>query len=129
MGTDMSSHDQQHGNGAYERADAPFKTIAWLAGGLVVGVTLVSIAMVLLFDALDPLDRDARATAHPLAIEGAPPPPNLQPEPQLDLAEFRLRQAKLLSSYGWIDREAGVVRIPIDRAMDLVAERGLPVHK
>ena len=46
-----------------------------------------------------------------------------------ELAEFRLRQAKLLSSYGWVDREAGVVRIPIDRAMDLVAERGLPTRK
>jgi hypothetical protein len=125
----MSSHDSRHEGGAYERSDAPFKTIAWLASGLVVGVALVSLAMVLLFNALDPLERDARATAHPLAAVGAPPAPNLQPEPQLDLAEFRLRQAKLLSSYGWVDREAGVVRIPIDRAMDLVAERGLPTRK
>jgi hypothetical protein len=33
-----------------------------------------------------------------------------------------------LSSYGWVDREAGIVRIPIDRAMDLLAERGLPAR-
>jgi hypothetical protein len=125
----MSAHDSQDGSGAYERSDATFKTIAWLAGGLVVCVTLVAFAMKLLFAALDPIDADTNRAAHPLAIESAPPPPNLQAQPQLELAEFRLRQAKILSSYGWVDREAGIVRIPIDRAMDLVAERGLPVHK
>jgi hypothetical protein len=33
-----------------------------------------------------------------------------------------------LNSYGWIDKSAGVIRIPIDRAMDLLAQRGLPVR-
>ena len=64
-----------------------------------------------------------------LALESAPPPPNLQAQPQLDLAEFRARQAEILSSYGWVDRQAGIVRIPIERALDLVAERGLPTRK
>jgi len=125
----MSAHESRNCSGAYERSDATFKTIAWLTGGLVVGVALVALAMKALFGALDPLDSDAQQAAHPLAVESAPPPPNLQPQPQLELADFRLRQAKILSSYGWVDREAGIVRIPIDRAMDLIAERGLPVHK
>jgi hypothetical protein len=34
-----------------------------------------------------------------------------------------------LQSYGWIDQQKGVVRIPIERAMELTAERGLPVRK
>jgi hypothetical protein len=33
-----------------------------------------------------------------------------------------------LSEYGWVDRDAGIVRIPIDRAIDLLAERGLPAR-
>jgi hypothetical protein len=35
----------------------------------------------------------------------------------------------MLSSYGWLDRNAGVVRIPIDRAMKMTVERGLPVRQ
>jgi hypothetical protein len=46
--------------------------------------------------------------------------------PGLDLAAFRAKQETLATSYDWIDFEAGIVRIPIDRAMLLVAHRGLP---
>lgn len=42
-------------------------------------------------------------------------------------AALRAAETELLNTYGWIDQEAGVVRIPIDRAMELIAERGLPV--
>lgn len=55
-----------------------------------------------------------------------PPPPRLQQHPQQDLAELRRREEALLSTYGWIDRDAGVIRIPIDRAMQVMVEQGLP---
>ncbi len=54
------------------------------------------------------------------------PPPNLQNMPTLDLEAFRAREDFVLHSYGWVDKEAGVVRIPIDEAMRLLTERGLP---
>jgi hypothetical protein len=38
------------------------------------------------------------------------------------------RDKELLSTYGWVDRPAGVVRIPIDRAIDITLERGFPVR-
>jgi hypothetical protein len=38
----------------------------------------------------------------------------------------RLVGAELLEGYQWVDEQAGVVRIPIERAMELLAERGLP---
>ncbi|MCU0232152.1 MAG: hypothetical protein MUC67_12400 [Acidobacteria bacterium] len=41
-------------------------------------------------------------------------------EPNLDLKMVRAQQLELLNSYGWIDREKGVVRVPIDRAMEMV---------
>ena len=56
------------------------------------------------------------------------PYPRLQISPPLDLQEFRAREEIELNTYGWIDRTAGVVRIPIDRAMDLVLQRGFPVR-
>lgn len=52
--------------------------------------------------------------------------PVLQQAPQTDLAEWRQQQSVRLNTTGWVDREAGIVHIPIDRAMDLLVERGLP---
>lgn len=54
--------------------------------------------------------------------------PQLQIQPPVDLKQFRAHEEAELSSYGWIDRTAGVVRIPIARAMDLLLERGLPTR-
>ena len=39
-----------------------------------------------------------------------------------------MQEEQTLNSYGWVDQQAGVVRIPIDRAMDLLAQRGLPTR-
>jgi len=54
------------------------------------------------------------------------PQPQLQPDPVADYNVYRLSAGELLHSYGWVDQKAGIARIPIDKAMDLVAERGLP---
>jgi hypothetical protein len=72
--------------------------------------------------------REARRTAppHPLAAEAlapAPPEPRLQAHPRRDLEALRAEEDALLGAYGWVDREAGTVRIPIERAMELLAER------
>jgi hypothetical protein len=56
------------------------------------------------------------------------PEPRLQELPAQDLAEFNARQQAALHSYGWVEPAAGVVRIPIERAMELTLERGLPVR-
>ncbi len=45
-------------------------------------------------------------------------------DPSADLTVTRRRERERLSTYAWIDRQAGVVRIPIDRAMELLVERG-----
>jgi hypothetical protein len=54
-----------------------------------------------------------------------PPPPRLQERPDQDLQAFRAAEDQVLDTYGWVDKSRGVVRIPIDEAMKLVAERGL----
>ena len=52
--------------------------------------------------------------------------PLLQVEPGVDLQNMLRDQAPGLNEYRWADRPAGTVRLPIERAMDLIAERGLP---
>ena len=56
-----------------------------------------------------------------------PPGPQLQISAPVDLQAFRAREEEQLKSYGWVNRTAGVVRIPISRAMELVLQEGLPV--
>jgi hypothetical protein len=48
--------------------------------------------------------------------------------PEDDLAALRAQEDDQLNHYGWIDKKAGIVRIPIERAMELTAARGLPVR-
>jgi hypothetical protein len=58
-----------------------------------------------------------------------PPLPRLQSAPIGDLRDMRAAEDQILTGYGWVDQPHGVVRIPIDRAMDLLAQRGLPVRQ
>ena len=57
------------------------------------------------------------------------PRPQLQSDPVADNDVYRLSSKEVLDSYGWVDPKSGIARIPIDRAMDLVVERGLPWHQ
>ena len=93
---------------------------------------VVHVAILLLFNFFDSRARQQAAAAYPLATqqgERLPPEPRLQTEPREDLAALRTREDATLSSYGWVDRNAGVVRIPIDRAMELTLQRGLPARQ
>jgi hypothetical protein len=57
-----------------------------------------------------------------------PPSPRLQVAARAELQKYRDAQQEELTTYGWTDQHNGVVRIPIDRAMDLIIERGLPAR-
>ena len=57
-----------------------------------------------------------------------PPGPRLQTYAPLDLKRYRDGQNGILDSYGWVDPKAGIVRIPISRAMDLLLREGYPVR-
>jgi hypothetical protein len=59
----------------------------------------------------------------------SPPQPRLETAPVVDLRKIREAEDQSLTSYGWIDRKNGVVRIPIARAIDMLAERGLPARR
>jgi hypothetical protein len=57
-----------------------------------------------------------------------PPAPQLEITEPLDLARERAAEDKLLTTYGWVDRQHGTVRIPIERAIDMIAQQGLPAR-
>ena len=57
-----------------------------------------------------------------------PPQPRLQVMPEADIHDYWEREQEILKSYGWVDKQNGIVRIPIDQAMRLTLERGLPTR-
>ena len=74
--------------------------------------------------------REAARGSRPSSLiqqEGAtqPPTPRLQANPPAELRQMHEDEDAVLTTYGWVDPQHGVVRIPISRAMDLAAERGL----
>lgn len=75
-------------------------------------------------------DRDVATQQFPLAVgqEKEPPAPRLQTQPFKDVYLLKQGQRELLDSYGWTDKDGGIVHIPIDRAMQLLVERGLPTR-
>jgi hypothetical protein len=127
--TDASHHAPPTGQG-YEGNDVQLAPVLLFGLALVLITGMVFVLMSWLFNALN-----ARQAAHdvspsPLAQTrpAQPPAPRLQVAPLQELEQLRAAEDAALHSYGWLDQAAGVVRIPIDRAMDLLIERGLPVR-
>jgi len=99
-----------------------------------IAVVLMALAaaalMVALFRTLDRgagrMDEKLIAAAGLQRRESAPPPlPRLQIYPVKHWKDFQTAERERLTTYGWMDRGTGVVHIPIDRAIDLIAERGV----
>jgi len=59
----------------------------------------------------------------------ATPGPRLQVDANKDLRQMRAGEEAVLNSYGWVDKDAGIVKIPVDRAMEILAKKGLPARK
>jgi len=57
------------------------------------------------------------------------PQPRLQKDDVQEMNDLRIHEIETLGTYGWVDAQAGQARIPIERAMELTAERGLPVRQ
>jgi HAMP domain-containing protein len=119
------------GTSGYERRDASRRLVVIVGIGLVV---VTAVAMVLMRSLLGTLEKgEIRRQREPVSLAAGdadvePPAPRLEAVPGENLAALQVREQEILTSYGWADQENGSVRIPLDRAMELIVERGLPVH-
>jgi hypothetical protein len=133
MGTNDSSVEVRHPKVAYEHSDLePRLVLSFLVvlgcAGLVIHVVLWGA-----FRTLGAAQYIGHQTTNPIMtsneqlreVGGDPaltfPMPRLQPDPQADLNKFRLREEEQLNSYGWVDQNAGKIRIPIEKAIDIMA--------
>ena len=117
------------GNGdsfpGYEQSDADSSRLAQFAGALVLTVALVLPFLSWWYWRMEGTARRADA-ARPVGDIQLPPPPRLQVNAPEDLKVMEAEKTEELTTYGWVDRRQGVARIPIERAMELLATRGFP---
>jgi hypothetical protein len=116
-------------NPGYEKRDANLRILLhfgfWLA--VIIVVAFVGMNYTLdYFQRVQPLGPKASPLASDQRV--LPPSPRLQARPHQELSDYCRVQQQNLTSYGWVDQQNGVVQIPVDRAMELVLEQGLPVR-
>ncbi|MCC7265046.1 MAG: hypothetical protein IT369_21270 [Candidatus Latescibacteria bacterium] len=118
-------------NPGHETSDVyprPLVKTAGVMAGLVLFSILGMVALYKVFDHYLPKDDKPR---HPMADSRfVSTAPRLQPDPPALKEELRQVENQVLGSYDWTDKEKRLVRIPIDRAIELVAlQQKLPVFK
>ena len=123
-----TEHSEPSADVGYETTDVdPKILLAWVAG-LACMILLSVVAAWVFFDVLAGYAQRADPKISPLAVtdKGAPPEPRLVVNEPKDLASVRKEEDHILDSYDWVDKGRGLVRIPIARALELVAKEGLP---
>lgn len=118
----------QHGPEGYEHSDANVRSLVKLGVVLAILIAFVMAAMVPTYKFI--------AREHPQGPPASPfedqrrlpPQPVLQPHPATDLKRYCEMEQQELDTYGWVDQHNGLVRVPVDRAMDMVLQKGLPAR-
>jgi hypothetical protein len=115
---------------AHEESDINVRAIIWFVVVLATIVIVTDVAMWGMFRLLAHYERKNDPAVSPLFIPaGRPlPAPGLQTEPWTDLKKFRAEADQQLHSYGWVDEKSGVARIPIEKAKEMLLQKGIPVR-
>ena len=102
----------------------------WAVGKFAIGLVVVCVVSIgLLFGLLKFFQsREETSVANTVEPTKLFPQPQLQKTPIPDLKAIRAEEDKLLNGYAWVDQPKGVVRIPVDRAIEVLAQRGLPTR-
>jgi hypothetical protein len=126
QGTGQGDHDARRFDQEIES-----RPIVWFTVTLLI-VTVISMALMVLmehlfvsYDAAHETSKPALSSEIQNQEQLGPPGPQLQADPNRDFQEMRRRETDLLGTYGWVDQSQGVIRIPIERAITMLAEKHL----
>lgn len=136
MSTEHHGTDHEYGptppGAKYEHTDIDvsvgYKFGLWLGISMLISIGIVT-GVFKLFESQQ-TSANALAQKYPLAVgqHKEPPTPHLQSQPFKDVYMLRQAEAEKLGSYGWVDKDGGIARLPIDRAMELMLEKGFPAR-
>jgi hypothetical protein len=129
------SETPRHDEVRHERQDVSLRPVVWFLGALLGAAVVIQLGLWGLFRFFEKREERRDPARAPLAAPRAGlstsgraalfPEPRLQTRSVANASQLLANERRLLTSYGWTDRRAGLVRIPIDRAMELVLETGL----
>ncbi len=138
--SDDFNNQQMTNHEGYERQDLSTRGIFYFMAGLVIVAALIYLIIFGMYRFLDTYEKAHQPAVSPMVTPPADtrtvtkedtqsfPQPRLEVNERTQLRDVIEDQDRKLETYGWVDKEKGIVRIPIERAMDLIAERGLPVR-
>jgi hypothetical protein len=116
----------------YEHTDIDvsvgYKFGLWLAISMLISIAIVT-GVFKLFESQQHTANEL-AQKYPLAVgrQKEPPTPHLQNQPFKDIYMLRQGENEKLGSYGWVDKDGGIARLPIDRAMEVMLQKGFPAR-
>lgn len=133
------SHEHESGHSestAYETRDVKVRPLVQFLVGLTIATIAAYLIVLGVFRLFNAKKAAEDSKADPVAVERAAKPddqklpaePRIQADPAGDLQALRKVEDRILTTYGWIDRSAGTVHIPIEQAMQRVLAEGLPVR-
>src|SRR5271156_7226327 len=140
--SDETKNENAAGHGGFEHQDLQPSGILYFFLGLALSLLISIFGIRGVYAFLDHREKAEQPPLNPLVTNvptdtrhipaGYPqsvfPNPKLEENERGQLNGILLQEETTLYSYDWIDEKAGTVRIPIERAMDLIAQRGLPVR-
>ena len=140
--SNKTKHENTTRHGGFERQDLQVSGILYFLLGLAVVTVICIFGLRGLFVVLEHREKALEPAVSPLITnvpadtrhipkdyeEKAFPNPLLEKDEHTKIDDLRSKEEKILYSYGWVDEKAGTVHIPIERAMDLLVQRGLPVR-
>ena len=102
----------------------------WAVGKFAIGLVIVCVVSIALLFGLLKFFQSREETSVADTVDPVKlfPEPQLQKTPILDLKAIHAEEDKLLNGYAWVDPKQGIVRIPVDRAIEVLAKRGLPTR-
>ena len=108
---------------AHETSDLSPRAIVAALAGILVLIGAVALSVLWLLHAIE--RRVAPRSLAPFPVESVSGPP-LEVDPAAERVLIEARGRARIASYGWVDRSAGIARVPVERAMAILAERGWP---
>jgi len=124
---DTLNNDAHQPEGPREPRDISIKVVAGFALGLLVLLGVGGLILAGLYTYIS--THDVKSDVLPsMVTPQLPPAPRLEVAPADTLERLRATEDALLNSYAWVDRQQGIVRIPITQAMNILARHGLPAR-
>ncbi len=138
--TPPTVHQEAFGHDAYEHEDLSASGPIYFMAGLAVICIVLYLIVFGMYRFLDDYTKTHQPALSPMVTPESDtrlvthsdirtfPEPRLEENERTELRSYSEEEQQRLATYEWVDKSKGIVRIPINRAMDLIVQRGLPVR-